>query len=190
MARAETKADVREEVAHLREEIEEHNRRYYVLDDPLISDAEYDALFRRLQALEEAHPELRTPDSPTQRVGARPLAKFATVRHRHPMLSLANVTTPEELAEFDARVRKFLNAARVEYVGEPKIDGVAVELVYEDGVLTTGSTRGDGVVGENVTPNIRTIRSVPLRLQRGPKPVPELLEVRGEVYLPVEAFRR
>src|SRR6059058_5312583 len=124
MARAETKADVREEVAHLRREIERHNHRYYVLDDPEISDAEYDALFRRLQALEEAHPELRTPDSPTQRVGARPLEKFAAVRHRHQMLSLANVTTAEELGEFDARVRKFLNVARIEYVGEPKIDGV------------------------------------------------------------------
>src|SRR5437667_12701846 len=119
-----------------------------------------------------------------------PLEKFETVRHRHPMLSPNNVTTREEMTEFDARIRKFLNLERVEYVGEPKIDGVAVELVYEDGVLTTGSTRGDGVVGENVTPNIRTIRSVPLRLQRGPKPVPELLEVRGEVFLPIEAFRR
>src|SRR5216117_4145391 len=190
MARAETKGDVREEVAHLRREIERHNHRYYVLDDPEISDAEYDALFRRLQALEEAHPELRTPDSPTQRVGAAPLAEFATVRHRQPMLSLQNVTTPEEMAAFDERARKFLGRERIEYVAEPKIDGVAVELVYEQGVLTVGSTRGDGVVGEDVTPNIRTIRSVPLRLQRGPKPVPELLEVRGEVYLPIEAFRR
>src|SRR5438552_2711377 len=106
------------------------------------------------------------------------------------MLSLSNITTPEEMAEFDARIRKFLNRERIEYVGEPKIDGVAVELVYEDGVLATGSTRGDGVVGENVTPNIRTIRSVPLRLHRGAHAIPELLEVRGEVYLPIEAFRR
>src|SRR5438270_10930243 len=126
MARAETKADVRDEVAHLRREIERHNHRYYVLDDPEISDAEYDALFRRLQALEEAHPELRSPDSPTQRVGAAPLDKFETVRRRHPMLSLSNVTTREEMAEFDARVRKFLNLERVEDVGEPKVDGVAV----------------------------------------------------------------
>jgi len=188
MARA--SRDVRQEVERLRREIEHHNYRYYVLDDPLVSDAEYDTLFRRLEQLEAEHPELASPDSPTQRVGAMPLEKFETVRHRHPMLSLNNVTTREEMAEFDARIRKFLNLERVEYVGEPKIDGVAVELVYEDGVLTTGSTRGDGVVGENVTPNIRTIRSVPLRLQRGPKPVPELLEVRGEVYLPIEAFRR
>src|SRR5207302_1254154 len=161
MARAETKADVREEVAHLRREIERHNHRYYVLDDPLVSDAEYDAMFRRLQELEEAHPELRTPDSPTQRVGAAPLERFGTVRHRHPMLSLQNVTTQEEMAAFDERIRRFLGRDRIEYVGEPKIDGVAVELVYEDGVLAVGSTRGDGVVGEEVTANIRTIRNVP-----------------------------
>src|SRR5256884_4785180 len=190
MARAETKADVREEVAHLRREIERHNHRYYVLDDPEISDAEYDALFRRLQALEEAHPELRTPDSPTQRVGAAPLAEFATVRHRQPMLSLQNVTTPEEMAAFDERARKFLGRERIEYVAEPKIDGVAVELVYEQGVLTVGSTRGDGTVGENVTPNIRTIRSVPLRLRSEARKPPELLEVRGEVYLPLKAFQK
>src|SRR5437867_5457867 len=190
MARAETKGDVREEVAHLRREIERHNHRYYVLDDPEISDAEYDALFRRLQALEEAHPELRTPDSPTQRVGAAPATEFATVRHRQPMLSLQNVTTPEEMAAFDERVRKFLGRERIQYVAEPKIDGVAVELVYEKGVLTVGSTRGDGTVGENVTPNIRTIRSVPLRLRGEAKTVPALLEVRGEVYLPLAAFRK
>src|SRR5213593_2115720 len=190
MARAETKADVREEVAHLRRELERHNHRYYVLDDPEVSDAEYDALFRRLQALEEAHPELRAPDSPTQRVGAAPLAEFATVHHRQPMLSLQNVTTPEEMAAFDERGRKFLGRERIEYVVEPKIDGVAVELVYEKGVLTVGSTRGDGTVGENVTPNIRTIRSVPLRLRSEARKPPELLEVRGEVYLPLKAFQK
>jgi DNA ligase (NAD+) len=180
--------EIRAEVERLRREIEHHNYRYHVVDDPEVSDAEYDGLFRRLEALEAAHPELASPDSPTQRVGAAPLEKFAVARHRQPMLSLANVTTPEELAEFDARVRRFLGRERVEYVGEPKIDGVAVELVYEDGALTTGSTRGDGTVGEDVTPNIRTIRSVPLRL-RG-KRIPERLEVRGEVFLPLEAFRR
>src|SRR6266699_1146309 len=190
MARAETKADVREEVAHLRRELERHNHRYYVLDDPEISDAEYDALFRRLQALEEAHPELRTPDSPTQRVGAAPATEFATVRHRQPMLSLQNAATPEEMAAFDERVRKFLGRERIQYVAEPKIDGVAVELVYEKGVLTVGSTRGDGAVGENVTPNIRTIRSVPLRLRSEAWKPPELLEVRGEVYLPLKAFQK
>src|SRR5262245_56640874 len=123
--------DVQERVAELRRELDEHNYRYYVLDEPTITDAEYDTLFRELEALEAAHPALRTPDSPTQRVGAAPLAKFETVQHRRPMLSLQNVTTSEELAEFDARVRKFLNREHVEYVGEPKMDGVAVALVYE-----------------------------------------------------------
>jgi DNA ligase (NAD+) len=179
----------RREVERLRREIERHNHRYYVLDDPEISDAEYDDLFRRLQTLESEHPDLRAADSPTERVGAAPLDKFAVARHRQPMLSLANVTTREEMAEFDARTRKFLGRERIEYVGEPKIDGVAIELVYEEGVLRVGATRGDGVVGEDVTPNIRTIRSVPLRLH-GERRVPELLEVRGEVYLPIAAFRR
>ncbi len=186
MARAAKHGDTRDEIAQLRREIERHNHRYHVLDDPEISDAEYDALFRRLQELEEAHPALRTPDSPTQRVGAAPLTKFATVRHRQPMLSLQNVTTAEEMAAFDERGRRFLARDRLQYVAEPKIDGVAVELVYEKGMLTVGSTRGDGMAGENVTPNIRTIRSVPLRLRGEP---PELLEVRGEVYLPLEAFQ-
>ena len=182
--------DPRREVERLRQEIEQHNYRYYVLDDPVVTDEEYDTLFRRLQALEEAHPALRRADSPTQRVGAAPLEKFETVRRRHPMLSLSNVTTREEMAEFDARVRKFLNLERVEYVGEPKVDGVAVELVYEDGVLHTASTRGDGLVGENITPNMRTIRSLPLRLRADGGAPPALLEVRGEVFLPIAAFRR
>jgi DNA ligase (NAD+) len=184
MARAE------KEVARLRREIERHNHHYYVLDDPEISDAEYDVLFRRLQEVEAAHPALRTPDSPTQRVGAAPLAEFAAVRHRQVMLSLQNVTTPEEMAAFDERARKFLGRERIEYVAEPKVDGVAVELVYEQGALAVGSTRGDGTVGENVTPNIRTIRSVPLRLRSEPRAAPALLEVRGEVFLPLEPFRK
>src|SRR5439155_13106562 len=127
MARA--SRDVRQEVERLRREIEHHNYRYYVLDDPLVADAEYDTLFRRLEELEEAHPALRTADSPTQRVGAAPLAKFATARHRHPMLSLQNVTTPEEAAAFDERVRKFLGRTSIEYGGDPKVDGVAGALV-------------------------------------------------------------
>ncbi len=184
MARAE------KEVTRLRREIERHNHHYYVLDDPEISDAEYDALFRRLQELEAAHPALRTPDSPTQRVGAAPLAEFAAVRHRQAMLSLQNVTTPEEMAAFDQRTRKFLGRERIEYVAEPKVDGVAVELVYEQGALAIGSTRGDGMVGENVTPNIRAIRSVPLRLRSEAGAAPALLEVRGEVFLPLEPFRK
>ena len=180
---------VREDVARLRRNIAYHDHRYYVLDDPEITDAEYDALFRRLQALEAEHPGLVTPDSPTQRVGATPQSGFETVRHTHQMLSLSNVTTAEEMAEFDARVRKLLGHEHVEYVVEPKLDGVAVELVYEDGALAVGSTRGDGLVGENVTANLRTVRSVPLTLRGDARRIPKRLEVRGEVYLPIAAFR-
>jgi DNA ligase (NAD+) len=182
-------AAIRHEVERLRRELEHHNYRYYVRDDPEITDGEYDALFRRLETLERDHPELVTPDSPTRRVGAAPAAGFATVTHRHQMLSLQNATSREELREFDARIRKFLGRDEIVYAGEPKMDGVAVELVYEDGVLAVGSTRGDGVTGENVTANIRTIKSVPLRLRAGERRVPALLEVRGEVYLPLPAFR-
>ena len=185
---ARVKADVRREVERLRHEIQEHDHRYYVLDNPVISDAEYDTLFRRLESLEREHPEVASPDSPTQRVGGAPLEKFGAVRHRHPMLSLSNVTSRDEMLEFDARIRKFLGLERIAYVAEPKIDGVAIELVYDGGTFTTGSTRGDGTVGENVTANLRTVRSVPLRL-RG-KRVPERLEVRGEVFYPIAAFRR
>src|SRR5262245_47643361 len=180
--------DVRHELAELRRAIAQHDYRYHVLDDPEISDAEYDALFRRLQALEAEHPALVTADSPTQRVGAAPLTAFGTVRHGQQMLSLGNVTTREEMDEFDARVRRLLGRESVDYVVEPKLDGVAVELVYEDGALVVGSTRGDGIVGEDVTANLRTVRSVPLRLRDGRR-VPRRLEVRGEVYLPVAAFR-
>ncbi len=181
--------DVRHEAIELRRALAHHDYRYHVLDDPEISDAEYDVLFRRLLALEAAHPELVTPDSPTQRVGAAPQSGFAPARHRQQMLSLSNVTTREEMEEFDARVRRLLGRDRVDYVVEPKLDGVAVEVVYEDGALTVGSTRGDGITGEDVTANLRTIRSVPLRLRDGARRVPARLEVRGEVYLPVAAFR-
>src|SRR5262249_4350408 len=128
----------RTSIDRLRREIDDPNHRYHVLDDPEISDAEYDRLFRRLEELEAAHPDLVTPDSPTQRVGATPASGFATVEHRQQMLSLQNATTREELREFDARIRKFLGRDRITYAGEPKMDGVAVELVYEDGVLTIG----------------------------------------------------
>jgi len=187
MARA--AESVEHEIERLRRAIEHHNHRYHVLDDPEITDAEYDELFRRLEALERDHPALVTPDSPTQRVGAAPASGFATVTHRQQMLSLQNATSREEVEEFDARIRKFLARDAIAYTGEPKMDGVAVELVYEQGVLTVGSTRGDGVTGENVTANIRTIKSVPLRLRTGGRAAPRLLEVRGEVYLPLDAFR-
>jgi DNA ligase (NAD+) len=185
--------DARHEIERLRREIEHHNRRYYVLDAPEISDAEYDALFRRLQELEAAHPELRSDDSPTQRVGAAPAERFASVRHTVPMLSLANAMAEDEVVEFDRRVRRGLGIdTPVAYVVEPKLDGVAVELVYENGRLVVGSTRGDGTTGEDVTANLRTIRSVPLTLapERHEPPVPTRLEVRAEVIISKAGFQR
>ncbi len=184
--------ELESEAEKLREQINHHNYRYYVLDDPEVTDAEYDALMRRLEALEREHPELRTPDSPTQRVGAKPSEKFGVVVHRRMMLSLSNAMDAEEMLEFDQRVKRFLKSdADIEYVAEVKLDGLALELVYEDGRLRVGSTRGDGVNGEDVTTNIRTIRSVPLRLNKPPRgKIPSLLEVRGEVILPRKAFER
>jgi len=181
------------EVEELREKIRYHNYLYYVLNAPEISDAEYDRLFKRLLELEEKYPELITPDSPTQRVGAEPQKEFRQVRHRQPMLSLDDCFGGDELKDFDARIKRLLgDVDHIEYTVEPKIDGLAVELVYEKGRLTVASTRGDGYVGEDVTPNIKTILSVPLvlRQKKGGLPVPELLEVRGEVYMEKEAFKR
>lgn len=170
-----------EQIRRLREEIERHNHQYYVLDQPLISDAEYDRLFRELQELEARHPALVTPDSPTQRVGAKPLAAFAPAKHRTPMLSLNNAFDAEEVAAFDRRVREGLGIEGVEYGAEPKFDGLAVSLTYERGVLVQGATRGDGYTGEDVTANLRTIRAIPLRL--GVSPPPQHVEVRGEVLM-------
>ena len=172
----------------LRERIRYHNYRYYVLDDPEIPDAEYDRLLRELQRLEQQHPELITPDSPTQRVGAQPLSAFGEVRHEVPMLSLDNAFSDEELGEFDRRVRERLGVEVVDYTAEPKLDGVAVSLLYEHGQLVRGATRGDGSSGEDVTQNVRTIQSIPLRL-RG-KGYPQRLEVRGEVFMSHDGFRR
>ncbi len=184
--------EIRQEVERLRQELTDHNHRYYVLDDPLISDAEYDQLFRRLANLEAEHPELHDPASPTQKVGAPPLTAFTQVRHTVPMLSLANVISREEMQEFHQRVQRMLETTDgIEYVAEPKIDGVAVELVYENGKLAVGSTRGDGVTGEDVTANLRTVRSIPLALRsQSAHPTPSRLEVRGEVFLPKAAFRK
>jgi DNA ligase (NAD+) len=172
--------------AELRRLIDYHNYRYYVLDDPEIPDAEYDRLLRDLQALEAEHPDLVTPDSPTQRVGAEPLAAFAEVEHRVPMLSLENALDEGEMRAFDRRVRERLGADRVAYVAEPKLDGLAISLTYKGGVLTQAATRGDGRRGEDVTAQVRTIRSVPLRLRGDDWPA--LLEVRGEVFLPKAGF--
>ena len=179
------------EIEKLREEIRHHNHRYYSLDDPEISDAEYDRVFRRLLALEQQHPELVTPESPTQKVGARPQKAFSEVKHSLPMLSLENSVSDQDLRDFDTRVKRFLgNDSPVEYTVEPKIDGLAVELVYKNGALTVASTRGDGFTGENVTQNIKTILTIPLTLtkKKNALPPPDLLEVRGEVYMELEAF--
>lgn len=179
------------EILELRREIAKHNHQYYVLDNPLISDAEYDRLFSRLLELEKAHPELAAPDSPTQKVGAPPLEKFTTVQHTVPMLSLNNATDEEELREFEERIQRFLkHSDSIEYAVEPKIDGLAVELVYLDGQFTVGSTRGDGVNGEDITRNLKTIRSIPLSLRADARRIPQRLEVRGEVFLPRQAFQK
>lgn len=178
--------------AQLHKILHDHAYRYYVLDDPSVSDAEYDTLFRELQALEEAHPELLTPDSPTQRVGAPPLEGFESVRHAVPMLSLANAFSREELEEFDRRVRERLelDEQAVTYVAEPKLDGLAVSLRYENGIFVQGATRGDGQSGENVTENLRTIDMIPLRLRAEKHKPPAVLEARGEVFMSHSAFSR
>ncbi len=183
--------NLRKEYNKLKEEIEYHNRLYYVYDRPEISDTEYDRLYDRLLKIEKEHPEIITPDSPSQRVGAEPLAKFETVRHRMRMLSLQKVTTAEEFKDFDRRVREDLEfSGDVEYTVEPKLDGLAVELVYDNGLLTVGSTRGDGTKGENVTLNLKTIRSIPLKLSDKTTAKYPLLEVRGEVILLKSAFQK
>ncbi|HJX09470.1 MAG TPA: NAD-dependent DNA ligase LigA, partial [Candidatus Binatia bacterium] len=182
---------VEKEIRDLRREIDKHNYQYYVLDDPLISDAEYDKLFRRLLELEKQYPELASPDSPTQRVGAPPLDKFNTVQHTLPMLSLSNANDQEEMREFEERIQRFLKTTEaIEYVAEPKIDGVAVELVYDEGRFVVGSTRGDGINGEDITLNLKTIRSIPLTLRRDKRDPPTRLEVRGEVFLSRQAFQQ
>src|SRR2546423_2539011 len=180
--------------AELREAIETHDHNYYVLDAPTVADAEYDAFYRELQALENTYPSLVTPDSPTQRVGGAPLAEFAPVRHTVPMLSIRTETdtTAAGAVQFDARVRRDLGVAAsappLEYVAELKFDGLAISLRYEAGRLTVAATRGDGEVGEDVTHNIYTIRAIPRRL-RSQKP-PDVLEVRGEVYMSRKDFER
>ncbi len=180
----------RQRIDELTEQLNYHNYRYYVLDDPEISDQQYDAMLVELQQLEEQFPELRRPDSPTQRVGAEPSDEFATVEHTVPMLSLDKSFSGKELIEFDRRLKRVLGMDEGEpitYVCELKIDGLAVSLRYEDGVFVQGATRGDGRHGEDITPNLRTVRSIPLRLRGEAPPV---LEVRGEVYLPIPEFER
>lgn len=177
--------------AELRELLDHHNHLYYVLDNPEIGDDDYDELLNELRALEDEHPELRTPDSPTQRVGAAPLERFEPVEHHEQMLSLGNARNEEELRGWENRLANYLkrldiSASQFSYTTEPKIDGLAVTLTYEDGVLVRGATRGDGRIGEDVTQNLRTIGSVPLRVKGK---APALIEVRGEIYLPIAAFK-
>ena len=178
-------------IKELRELINHHNRRYYQLDDPEISDAQYDLLMKELVELEEQFPDIDRTDSPTQRVGAAPLDRFKTVSHLSPMLSLSNAFTEEEISEFDERVKRFLHTQEeLHYVAEPKIDGVAVNLVYEKGLFVVGATRGDGFTGEDVTQNLRTVRALPLRMAASEGRVPERIEIRGEVYLETHTFRK
>ncbi|NBB92017.1 MAG: NAD-dependent DNA ligase LigA, partial [Gammaproteobacteria bacterium] len=181
-----SRKDAAGRIEALREKIHEHNYRYYVLEDPIVSDAEYDRLLRELEQLESEHPDLVTEDSPTQRVGTRPAAGFETVDHRIPMLSLGNAFSADEVTEFDRRVRELLDIEQVVYSAEPKLDGVAIALRYEKGRLKLAATRGDGRSGEDVTDNVRTIRAVPLRLRGGD--VPGALEVRGEIFMTRSGF--
>ena len=180
----------KKEISELRAQVNYHNYRYYVLDSPEISDQEYDALFKRLKALEEEFPHLITPDSPTQRVGAPSSGKFNEVTHTIPMLSLEKAFSNKEVIDFDAEIKRYLNInGNVEYVVEPKIDGLAVELVYENGSFKTGSTRGDGIKGEDVTLNLKTIKSIPLFIDRKKiADLPDYFEVRGEVYISKNDF--
>ena len=177
---------IAEQVERLREQIREHDHRYYVLADPTLSDAKYDGLLRELSKLEEAHPELHSPDSPTQRVGGAPIDGFEHVTHAVPMLSIDNTYSEQELRDFDGRVKKRLEDVSYRYVVDPKIDGVAASLRYEKGRLVLAATRGDGTVGDDVTHNARTIRAIPLKLRTDDPP--KVLEVRGEVFWPLKAF--
>jgi DNA ligase (NAD+) len=170
-------------IKELRGIISEHNFKYYILDDPIISDSEYDLLFRELEKLESINKSFISSDSPTQRVGSKPSSKFEVVQHRLPMLSLANAMDDEELTQFNERIKKRLNINSFEYIAEPKLDGLGVELIYEKGLFVKGSTRGDGLNGEDVTLNLRTIKSLPLKLRNSEKSIPDLLEVRGEVFI-------
>ncbi|HDL09633.1 MAG TPA: NAD-dependent DNA ligase LigA, partial [Candidatus Omnitrophica bacterium] len=179
---------IKKEIEELREKIRYHDYKYYVENMPEISDQAYDALYKKLKELEEKYPQFITPDSPTQRIGGKPLEEFKTVKHRIPMLSMDNTYSEDELRDFDRRVKKLLPKQEVHYVVELKIDGVSVSLIYENGIFVQGATRGDGYQGDDVTQNLRTIRSIPLKLHCVEGKVPSVLEVRGEVYMPKKKF--
>src|ERR1700677_52609 len=184
-------APAKQEIEQLRNKIRHHDYQYYVLDEPELTDAAYDRVMNRLKELEAANPKLITPDSPTARVGGTPRAGFQTVRHARPMLSLDNAFSYEALGDFDRRVRQGIGREKIEYVAEHKFDGLSISLQYEEGVLVRGVTRGDGTTGEDVTPNVRTIRSVPLRMDAAilkKAKLPGTFEVRGEVLMTRKAF--
>tara|TARA_Y100000590_G_scaffold398809_1_gene481504 strand:- start:10037 stop:12040 length:2004 start_codon:yes stop_codon:yes gene_type:complete len=184
-------AGIASRIADLRTKLNDHNFRYYILDDPVISDSQYDELLRELQSLEEAHPKLITPDSPSQRVGASPLSAFGSITHRQPMLSLGNAMNTDELVAFMDRIKKGLDTEKnVEMIAEPKLDGLGVELVYENGLFIHGSTRGDGFTGEDITQNLKTIGAIPLSLRTENRESPDLLEVRGEVFMTLSGFKK
>ena len=174
-------------IAQLRDQLNYHSRRYYVLDSPEISDSEYDAVMQELKKLEEAHPNLITPDSPTQRVGAEPISAFGIVNHPRPLLSLANAFSDEDVDAWHKRISNLLPGHDFDFVCELKIDGLAVALTYENHFFTVGATRGNGVQGENITQNLKTIRSIPLSVSRD---APSRFEVRGEAYLPKEGLKK
>ena len=178
-----------EYIKDLKKKIHYHDYRYYVLNEPEISDAEYDRLFKELEELEKKYPDLVTPDSPTQRVGVKPLEEFGTFEHSIPMISLNSISSEEEVRDFDERVKRILGEEgnKIEYVLEPKIDGLAMELIYENEVFSAGSTRGDGKTGEDITQNLKVIKTIPLRIFSDTS-LP-LLEVRGEVFMPVGKFK-
>src|SRR5439155_15668208 len=190
MLRAMTRADAAQRISELREQIHHHDYLYYVEARPEVSDAEYDALMRELRDLEAGFPDLVTEDSPTQRIAGTPTDLFKPVEHNVAMLSLDNATTPDDLREFETRLGRAVPGATFQYVGEPKIDGLGVALVYERGRFVRGATRGDGRIGEDITANLRTIRSIPTVLKPGPLASAELLEVRGEVFMPREEFAK
>ena len=178
-------------IADLRKEIEYHNKRYYQQDAPEISDAEYDRLMLELQELEDRYPEEFSAESPTQRVGAAPLAKFASFNHPSQMFSLANAFSKEEIIEFDSRIKRLAETENISYIAEPKLDGLAVNLIYKNGIFTQGATRGDGATGEDVTQNLKTISTLPLKMQNTTgKPIPSFIEIRGEVYIRKEPFQK
>jgi DNA ligase (NAD+) len=180
---------IEQEINRLRREIRQHDYNYYVLAEPVISDREYDQLYKRLEDLERNHPHLITSDSPTQRVSGEPTKEFPTVQHQTPMLSLSNTYSEDELIEFDRRIRESLQTDNYQYSAELKIDGLAISLIYQDGLFVRGVTRGDGTRGDDVTPNLKTIRSIPLHIAEEKRP-PQTFEVRGEVYFSIEKFKR